>query len=182
MLDFYDAGLLRQVATNLFYGWGYNFYKLENQLRADDLLVRSRSGLLLNRAATAVAELESAFRRTHLPAPTRAQPFPDATAVAGAQSLERLHGALVALAGRLHSAPAPATDRILQRHRSEEATLAKLLERDTALVGRCDLLRSLVEGSSAEAVLSRMAEVEAGLAAVQAALNQREQLLVALPG
>jgi hypothetical protein len=37
---FYDAGALRQVATNLLYGWGYNFYRIENQLRADDRLVR----------------------------------------------------------------------------------------------------------------------------------------------
>ena len=40
--SFYDAGTLRQIATNLFHGWGYNFYRAENQLRADDQLVRAR--------------------------------------------------------------------------------------------------------------------------------------------
>ena len=44
---FYDAGLLRQIATNLFYGWGYNFYRVENQLRADDQLVRTKAASLL---------------------------------------------------------------------------------------------------------------------------------------
>jgi len=47
---FYDAGALRQVATNLFCGWGYNFYRLENQLRADDQLVRSKAAGLLGTA------------------------------------------------------------------------------------------------------------------------------------
>ena len=36
--SFYDAGPLKQLAVNLFHGWGYNFYRKENQLRTDDLL------------------------------------------------------------------------------------------------------------------------------------------------
>ena len=43
---FYDVGPLRQVAINLFYGWGYNFYREENQLRADDQLIRSKAAWL----------------------------------------------------------------------------------------------------------------------------------------
>ena len=56
---FYDAGLLRQLATNLFYGWGYNFYRLENQLRADDQLVRTKAASLLGMAMTNAKDLEA---------------------------------------------------------------------------------------------------------------------------
>ena len=56
---FYDAGALRQVATNLFCGWGYNFYRLENQLRADDQLVRSNAAGLLGSAMASVSAAET---------------------------------------------------------------------------------------------------------------------------
>ena len=42
-----SAGPVKQVLSNLFYGWGYNFYRKENQLRADDLLIRSKVSELL---------------------------------------------------------------------------------------------------------------------------------------
>jgi len=81
---FYDAGALRQIATNLFYGWGYNFYRVENQLRADDQLVRSKAASLLGIAMASVEAAESAYRREFLPAPSRCKPFPDPAAVAAA--------------------------------------------------------------------------------------------------
>ena len=30
---FYNVDALEKVAINLFYGWGYNFYRQENQMR-----------------------------------------------------------------------------------------------------------------------------------------------------
>ena len=56
---FYAADTIEQIAINLFYGWGYNFYKVENQLRADDQMIRSKSLWLLGEAATAVSTAES---------------------------------------------------------------------------------------------------------------------------
>src|SRR5208337_4045629 len=94
---FYDAGPLAQVAINLFYGWGYNFYRAENQLRADDQLVRAKVGWLLGRARAGVDGAESAWRHEFLPPPSRAKPYPDASAVAGAQSIEKLAHAIGAL-------------------------------------------------------------------------------------
>ena len=68
---FYDAGELKQVAINLFHGWGYNFYRSENQLRADDLMIRAKVGWLLGLARASVERAESAYRREFLPPPSR---------------------------------------------------------------------------------------------------------------
>jgi hypothetical protein len=97
---FYDAGVLRQTSINLFYGWGYNFYRVENQLCADDQLVRSKAAGLLGLAMASVSQAEAEYRRKFLPSPTRAKPFPDHAAIEAAQQLEQLArgiGALEAL-------------------------------------------------------------------------------------
>src|ERR1700750_3237913 len=107
---FYDAGLLRQIATNLFYGWGYNFYRIENQLRADDLLVRSKVSWLLGIARASIESAESVYRRGVLPPPSPAKPYPEASAVAGAQSLERLSQSIGALEGQVRAQPVPEND------------------------------------------------------------------------
>ena len=68
---FYDLEEIDQIAVNLFYGWGYNFYRLENQLRADDILVRGKVGWLLGLARASIEEAESVYRRAFLPPPSR---------------------------------------------------------------------------------------------------------------
>jgi hypothetical protein len=60
---FYDECVLRQTAINLFYGWGYNFYKIGNQLRADDQRVRSKAAWLLGMARLSVERAESEYWR-----------------------------------------------------------------------------------------------------------------------
>jgi hypothetical protein len=175
--SFYDAGALRQIATNLFYGWGYNFYRKENQLRADDLLVRSKAAWLLGRARAGVEAAESSYRRTELPPPTREHPFPSPQAVAGAQSLERLALAIGALKGSIEALPVPENDRMTQRYRTEAATLEALIERDEQLIGQAELLRSLVEDVNASALIAALPDVERGLAAIQASLHDREAIL-----
>ena len=172
--DFYDAGALRQVATNLFYGWGYNFYRVENQLRADDQLVRAKAAWLLGLAMASVDAAEIEYRREFLPAPTRAKPFPDATAVASAQHLERLARAIGALEATILHQPVPENDRMTQRYRKEATTLVTLIEHDHQLVGQCDLLRSMVDGLDGASILQRAAAIEAGLEATQSTLHKRE--------
>jgi cell division septum initiation protein DivIVA len=177
-LDFYDAGALRQIATNLFYGWGYNFYKRENQLRADDQLVREKAGWLLGNAAVSVESAESNYRREFLPAPTREKPFPDAVAVAAAQQLERLAKAIRALASRMTELPTPENDRMTQRFREEAPTLAGLIALDEQLVGQCELLRSTVEKRDGAWIAERIKEISAGLDAIDATLMKRQGLLL----
>lgn len=175
---FYDASLLRQLATNLFYGCGYNFYRIENQLRADDQLVRSKAASLLGEATSSVCAAESAYRRDFLPAPTRAKPFPDAEAVANAQHLERLASAIGAVEAALQHQPVPASDRMTQRYREEGPTLRKLLDHDERLVGQCELLRTTVSSQDPSMILKKLPDLEAGITAIRATLHDREMVLL----
>jgi hypothetical protein len=175
---FYDAGLLKQVAVNLFYGWGYNFYRKENQLRADDHLVRAKAAWLLGLARSAVDVAEQAFRRERIPPPSRANPYPDPKAVADCQALERFGGAIGQVSGRLHAQPTPENDRITQRYRSEMNSLQRLAASDESLIGQCELLKSAVEGRDGAWVLEHLPSLEEGLRAIGRTLEQRQAVLL----
>ncbi len=177
MADFYDAGALRRLATNLFHGWGYNFYRAENQLRADDLLIRARICDLLGAARTTVTAAETAYRRDHLPPPTRANPRPAPTALADAQTLESLSTELGALEGAIRALPTPESDRMTQRFRQEAATLARLAECDEAMVGHAEYLRSLLSTLTAPTMLGAAGEIRACLAAIHSLIAARAALL-----
>ena len=174
---FYDAGPIRQLATNLFYGWGYNFYRAENQLRADDQLVRSKAAWLLGLAKASVDAAEARYRREFLPPPTRQKPFPDPAAVAAAQGLERLAREIGALELFVHQQPVPENDRMTERYRQEKATLGALIDCDEQLVGRCELLRTLVEAKNAAGIVDAMPQLEEGLGAIRGTLQKREAAL-----
>lgn len=176
-MGFYDAGALRQIATNLFYGWGYNFYRAENQLRADDQLVRSKAAWLLGIAMAGVCAAETEHRREFLPPPSRAKPFPDADAVATAQKLERLARDIGALEVFIHQQPVPENDRMTQRYRKEAATLKTLAGYDEQLVGQCQLLRTMVEGQRGSAIVDSLPDLQAGLDAIRTTLRDREAVL-----
>lgn len=174
---FYDAGALRHLAINLFYGWGYNFYRTENQLRADDQLVRRQAEALLAASVAALAQAEAGWRREKLPPPTRARPLPDPDAVAGAKALEALVGEAGRLKSRLASQPVPENDRMTQRFRGEAETLAKLIAVDEQLIGQGELLRSLVAGKDGAWVLENASDLKSGLAAIQETLERRATLV-----
>jgi hypothetical protein len=177
MSNFDDLDALEKIAVDLFYGWGYNFYRLENQLRADDLTVRAKVGWLLGQARAAVETAESAFRRVRLPPPTREKPRPDADAIAGAQTLERISQAIGALEGQIRAQPVPETDRMTRRYRDEAATLQHLLECDMALVGRAELLRQMLETKDGAWMLDNAAAIRAGMTAIEASIRSRQAAL-----
>ena len=170
---------LRRGATLIFEGWGYNKYRLENQLRADDLLVRARVCELLARARARLGALESAYRRARLPPPTRASPYPDAAAVAQAQALARAGAEIGTVEGLIRAAPAPERDEVWRRHRGEAATLAALADLDTELVeGALALEESLAAATEADAAGPDFpAEVAAALAPLTAKVRERADFL-----
>lgn len=176
--DFYDAGPIRQIATNLFYGWGYNFYRAENQLRADDQLVRAKASWLLGRAVAGLESAESGYRREFLPPPSRQHPFPDANSLASAQKLERLVHDIAALEARIQEQPVPGNDRMTQRYRKEAPTLQALIAQDELLVGRCEMLRSMLDGQSGTAILEKLPAIQNGLTAIRENLAQRAAILL----
>ena len=176
--DFYNLDELEQIAVNLFHGWGYNFYRLENQLRSDDLTVRAKVGWLLGLARASVERAESVYRRERLPAATREKPRPDAEAVAGAMSLERLSKEIGALEGRIRAQPAPENDRMTQRYRHEAATLQHLLGCDIGLAGRAEMLRVMLDQKDGAWMIENSAQIEAGLRSIEAALQDRQMALV----
>jgi hypothetical protein len=175
--DFYNLDDLEKIAVNLFYGWGYNFYKLENQLRSDDLMVRAKVGWLLGLARASVDAAESAYRRERLPAPTREKPRPDPDAVAGASMLERLSKEIGALEGQIRAQPVPENDRMTQRYRHEAATLQHLLSCDIELAGRAEMLRAMLDQKDGALMIQKTAEIQAGLGSIGAALRDRQMAL-----
>ncbi len=175
-----SAGPVKQVLSNLFYGWGYNFYRRENQLRADDLLIRSKLSALLGECRKHARELEASFRREHLPAPTREHPFADPAALASAQSLQRAAQQIESLETMIRTAPVPEMDRIHQRHRIEGTTLEQLADVDgqlvLAVVALRDAVVALQDGATAATELNRLLVSSA----VRALWEQRERILSAL--
>jgi hypothetical protein len=175
--DFYDAGPLKQVAINLFYGWGYNFYRAENQLRADDQLIRAKAASLIGQAHVSLDQAEQAFRRDRLPQPTREKPFPDPAALLACQGLERLSGQVGALVARLHALPVPENDRMTQRYRNEAETLVALTVCDEQLIGQSETLRLLLDRKAPDWVLENRPAIEAGLAAIEETVRRRQDVL-----
>ena len=174
---FYDVDALGKVAYNLFHGWGYNFYRKENQLRADDQLIRSQVGLLLGSARKSVETAERNYRRDFLPPPSREKPRPDAAAVANAQAIERLSRAIGAVQGQISTLPVPENDRMSQRHRQEAETLTRLMESDQKLVGQAELLRSMLDQKSGADLIENMSPLQEGIAAISETLRTRQLLL-----
>ncbi|MGI4975806.1 MAG: hypothetical protein ACRYG6_02565 [Janthinobacterium lividum] len=174
---FYQADAVERVAVNLFHGWGYNFYRRENQLRADDLTVRARVSALLGAARASLEAAESAHRREHLPPPTRERPRPDPQAMQGAQALERLGREIGALEGAIRALPAPEADRMTQRRRDEADTLARLLLLDQALAARAEMLRAALSEADAPWILGHAADLRDALAELRQAVQARHDLL-----
>jgi hypothetical protein len=167
-----------RLLDHLFNGWGYNFYRAENQLRADDLMVRAKVGEILGAARAAVASAEAAFRRLHLPPPSRERPRQDSQSLAQARALEAMAAKLGALEGQIRALPVPEADRMTQRLRSERETLERLLAADRTMVGAAQSLGRWAGGDAAD-LLAREAEFERKVAALQAALQDRRGLLQA---
>jgi hypothetical protein len=174
---FYDAGAVRQTAINLFYGWGYNFYKKENQLRADDLMVRAKVSALLSSARASVEAAEQAYRYEFLPPPSREKPRPAQEAVRSAQVLESLARALGAVEGQIRALPAPENDRMTQRFHREAPTLGLLLQADEAMAGHAEYLRSLLASATAAWILENAPALRNQIAAIETAVQSRRDIL-----
>jgi hypothetical protein len=177
MPGFYDVDAVSKIAVNLFYGWGYNFYRKENQLRADDQLIRAKVGFLLSSARNSVEIAETDYRREFLPPLTREKSQHDPAAVANAQAIERLSKAISGLILLINTQPVPENDRMSQRYREEAPTLQAMIQSDQVLVGQAELLRTTVEAKNGAWLAGNKAEIEDGLKAIGETLRKRQGLL-----
>jgi hypothetical protein len=160
-------------------GYGYNWYRLDNQMRADDLLVRSRASDHLAGAVAHLRALEARYRRRFLPPPTRERPDPDPAHLAAVRCFKAAEDRIGEIDTRVRGAAVPPNDRIWQRHRNEVATLARLGRCDVLLIGGAKELADTVSALPTDAALDAAAEqqIDERLAQLSAILSQRGEIL-----
>ena len=124
-----QAGPARWLLSNLFYGCGYNFYRCEHELEADDLLIRGKLSQLLGESRTHLGSLHTAFTRKHLP-PVRDGGPANPGAVEMGRVLERAQRELQAMEKAVLTAAAPEVGRIRRHDREQGGALAKLVALD----------------------------------------------------
>lgn len=138
------TGPAKRLLSNLFYGCGYNFYRREHRLRADDRLIRRKLRQLLRESRAHLNSRLSAW--AHLASAT--------TALQGAQrELEAMELAI------LRTALLKA-DRLHRHHQEERGALEKLVALDgealLALVTLRDAIARLDDGSAATAGMRQL--------------------------
>jgi hypothetical protein len=124
-----------------------------------------------------VEDAQSAYRRTHLPPPSRAKPLPDPDAVAAAQSLEALSTGIGQLEATIRTLPAPENDRMTQRYRQEAPTLMALGACDQRLVGLAEAFRQMLDGRDAAWILANLTDIKDGIALMTTRVRERQSLL-----
>ena len=160
-------------------GYGYNWYKLDNQLRADDLLIRARASEHLEAAVSRLRAIEAAYRRKYLPPPTRQHPDPDPEHLAAVRQVHDIAERVAEIDTRLRGAVVPPEDKIWQRHRDELDTLWRLSECDVVLVGAAKELAGIVAELPLDAAVDAEAEgrIDRQRGYLALALKQRDDLL-----
>ena len=142
----------RRLLSNLFYGCGYNFYRREDDLQADDLLIRAKLGQLLCDSRTRLLSVHAAFVRKLLP-PDRGGARANPAIVDMEWALESAERELQGLEMAVLSAAAPEPGRIRRRDRERLATLARLVALDgealLALVTLRDAIARFEDGAAA---------------------------------
>jgi hypothetical protein len=173
---------LYRIGVMLLNGYGYNWYRLDNQMRADDLLVRSRASEHLESAAARLRDLEGRYRRKYLPPPTRDHPDPDPQHLAAARHFRSVAERILEIDTRLRGAAVPPDDQVWLRQRGELETLQRLGKRDVLLVAGAKELASLVAELPADAALDPAVEqqIDEHLGRLAEGLTRRGEILAVL--
>ncbi len=151
-------------------GWGFNWYRAENLLRADDLLIRNHADSLLGDAEGAVQRAIAAYRERYLPPPSRERPVPEPAHLAAVRAAKAMLASLEEVRTRLRGACLPPDDKIWRRHREGVELLAALGRCDAGLVGVARAVRD-------EAFSVRAADLEAAPARLGALIEHLTVLL-----
>jgi hypothetical protein len=170
---------LYQTWVMLLNGYGFNWYREENMLRADDLMIRAKASEHLAAAAGRLRDLEGAYMKRHVPPPSREHPFADPDQLAAARRIRAAKERVGELDTRLRGASIPPDDKIRSRYRKERELLKNLADWDTVLVGAA---REIDRATAAIPPGSGLGEegeaaLNARLADLAAALDHRNELL-----
>jgi len=173
---------LHRIGVMLLNGYGYNWYRLDNQMRADDLLVRSRASEHLASAAARLHDLGGRYRRKYLPPPTRAHPDPDPQHLATAQQFRAVADRILEIDTRLRGAAVPPDDKIWLRQRGELETLQRLGRCDVVLVADAKGLVGVVTDLPAEVGIDPAIEqqIDQHLGRLAETLTRRDEILAVL--
>ena len=176
-----DSRLYR-IGVMLLNGYGYNWYRLDNQMRADDLLVRSRASEHLERVAARLRDLEARYRSKYLPPPTREHPDPDPQHLATARRFRAVADRILEIDTKLRGAAVPPDDKIWLRQRGELETLQRLGKCDVALVAGAKELVEIAAGLPADVSIDPEIEqqIDQHLSQLTAALTRRGEILAIL--
>ena len=168
-----------QIGVMLINGYGYNWYRLDNQMRADDLLVRARVSDHLAGAVARLRDLEGRYRRKFIPPPTREHPDPDPAHLAAARQFRAVEDRIGEVDTKVRGAAVPENDRVWQRHRNEIDTLGKLGQCDVLMVGGAKQLADFVATLPADTPLDPASEqqIDAALGSLSATLARRGDIL-----
>lgn len=153
------AGPAKRLLSNLFYGCGYNFYRFDSELLADDLLIRGKLSQLLRECRAHLSVLETAFRAQHRAANGGDYAFLSPAAVATAQALLSAQRDLDAMETAVRNTVVPELRR-LDRRRPVGGALEELVRLDgdvvLALVTLRDAVARLENGPAAAARMDEL--------------------------
>jgi len=176
-----DSRLYR-IGVMLLNGYGYNWYRWDNQMRADDLLVRSRASEHLEAAAARLRDLEGRYRRKYLPPPSRVHPDPDRHHLAAAQHFRAVADRILEIDTKLRGAPVPPDDKVWLRQRGELETLQRLGNCDVVLVAGAKEVVETVAGLPTDVRIDPAIErqIDKHLGRLAETLTRRGEILAVL--
>jgi hypothetical protein len=177
-----DDSRLYRIGVMLLNGYGYNWYRLDNRMRADDLLIRGRAGGHLAGAAARLRDLEGRYRRKYLPPPTREHPEPPPDHLAAVRQFRDAAERLGEVETKVRGGAVPANDKVWQRHRDEIDTLQRLGECDAILLAGTKELEDFVAALAGDTVIepALARELDDRLARLAAVLARRSEIVEAL--
>jgi hypothetical protein len=171
---------LLQAGELLLNGWGFNWYRAENLMRADDILLRNQADQLLGDALAAFRRAETVFRQKYLGSPSRQTPLPDPARMVELQSFRTLLESVEALRTRLRGASMPPDDKVWRRHRDEASLLSSLGQCDAKLAASAQALRAEALAITPAGLVDMPGQIEPRLRQLSDLLDERSKLLAVI--
>jgi hypothetical protein len=167
----------RQTGVMLLNGWGFNWYRVENLLRADDILLRNQADVLLGDALSAFRRAEAMFRQRHLATAARGASGADPGHMAELRGFQAMITEIEACRTQLRGAAVPPPDRITRRATSEAGLLDRLGNCDARLAAFAQALRADAMAITPAGLAALPALAETHLRQLRDVLRERADLL-----